>query len=432
MHILHKPSLWGQRLRSIRFWILTGLFFLIPLFILPFSLDVHEINKQTLLVIGVCLATLACLGVQMIEKRVTYKRGSLNLIVLALLVTIFCSAWFSDAPFLSWVGSSKQEYTSFVSFVAYSILFFLVVNIMKNAKERATLYFWMILSALLSGALGFFVMMGVSFFSFELADAQVFTTVGTINAFVIYLVTMTVLATGLFLYHSKHTPVLPEGKMGIATRVLVFLLMIQAFLVLLLVNYWMLWLLFIIGLVILSLLALSRKHAFSYSFKFVLPVLLIVASFAFLWIPSPFTATVPAEVTPGFSESQSILVSTLETEGYWFGSGPGTYAFDFARYHSEDLNASTFWNTRFNHGFSFVQTVVPTMGLATTIVFAGFVLLLLFKAGKASLWGRGGSFLASMNPLFAAWLILCLSFFLFSANTTLLFLFFGLFRHFLD
>ena len=95
--------------------LLYTLIFLIPLFFLPFTLDVLEINKQTLLLVLTFAAALTWIGSMLFAKKFHFQRGWINIFPVLFLVTLALSAKHSASPYISWVGTSMQEYSSFLT-----------------------------------------------------------------------------------------------------------------------------------------------------------------------------------------------------------------------------------------------------------------------------------------------------------------------------
>ncbi|MBI4713837.1 hypothetical protein HY771_01480 [Candidatus Uhrbacteria bacterium] len=56
-------------------WLLYVIIFFTPLFFLPFTLDVLEINKQTFFLILTFASALTWIAGMMVQKRFTFRRG---------------------------------------------------------------------------------------------------------------------------------------------------------------------------------------------------------------------------------------------------------------------------------------------------------------------------------------------------------------------
>src|SRR3989338_6819964 len=112
------------------------LIFFLPLFFLPFTLDPLEFNKQTLLLILTFAAALSWFGSMLLARRIEFKRGLINVLPVFLIVGIVFPALYSVAPYVSWVGSHRQEYTSVLTLVACALLFYIIVNVFTDRKTH--------------------------------------------------------------------------------------------------------------------------------------------------------------------------------------------------------------------------------------------------------------------------------------------------------
>src|ERR1700733_12334981 len=79
--------------------------FLVPLWLMPVTLDVLELNKQTLLVMLTVVALIAWLGKGIVEKRLTFSRSWLHIVVAIFLVGYLITSLFSGDRYLSLVGN---------------------------------------------------------------------------------------------------------------------------------------------------------------------------------------------------------------------------------------------------------------------------------------------------------------------------------------
>lgn len=398
-------SHWSSHLLSATRGLLYSLIFLFPPFFLPFTLDTLELNKQTLLLILTFSAALTWIGSMLLTKRFAFRRGWIQFFPLALVVVFGISAWFSSAPFLSWIGGSTQEYTSFLTIAALSILFYLVVNVLDEQKVYRRIQWLLIASAVLVAAISLTDLF---------VGKTIFNTIGTLNAVGIFLVVVSLFALSIWI----------SQRLTLWLRGLIVLLSLLTFAYLAIIDYWLLWLLLEVGLALMFAFVFFRARDFSSVARFILPVLLFICALPFwLWLGSLAPAKIPAEVTLNQIASQEIVSRALETVSSFYGSGPGTYLFVYAEHHSPLVNQTEFYDTRFDRASSLFLTLLPTVGIAGFVIF----FLFLFAIGVRSLvflirrtsedWS--GAFAA-----FIPWSILVLAAGLYHFNVTLMILLF--------
>jgi len=406
--------------------LLYALLFLLPLFFLPITLDILEINKQTLLLVLVFASALLWIGSMMKNKQFVFRRGWINIFPVLLLAGMVVSAFYSVAPYLSWVGSMTQEYTSALTAFGGVILFYLLVNTTHERAAHRIVHFWLLLSAVIVGLVGSLSIMGASVFSFSFAQNLVFNTIGSLSTFAIYLVIMTIFAGALLVSHKKQDALLHNGFLGFVEHLMIVLLFLITFFVLLVIDFALLWLIFSLGIIFLMIFALFRAKDFQSSSKFILPVLLLLLGLPFwFWFSSPFNISLPVEVVQTHTASMGIANSALQSFSSSYGSGPGTYLFDYTMFHDAGINETNFWNTRFDRSSSFYTTLLATTGFIGTGVWLLFILVLALRSLQQIIKPQSREEWLQSFVAFMPWLTLVVASFLYPFNMTLMFLFFA-------
>lgn len=406
-------------------WSMYLLFLLLPLFFLPWNLEILEVNKQTLLVLLTFVGAIAWLGSMIASRTLLMKRGWLNLFPFVLILSVLVSTILSQGGFVSWVGESSQEYTSFLTFAAFGLMFYLVVNLSEDKAVQKSLFCKLLVSSVIAGLIGLSSIYKFYLLPFDFAKVQTFNTVGTLNSLATFLAVMTVFACGLWLAESDKFTFFRAGWKGIAEKAGIFLLSFVTLLVLATVNYWPLYLVLLFGLLLTFAFSITRAKEFRNTTKFVLPMILFVLSLLMIFVNFPFRMSVPAEVTPSLKASWSIAKDSLGGASALFGTGPGTYVFDYAKFHSQDVNTTSFWNVRFDRASSHVLTILPTLGVLT---FAFWLLFVAYVAGRALsrvIRGKAPEEWLGVYVLLPAFASVVFASFLYSSNMTLTFLFFG-------
>lgn len=405
---------------------LYALLGLLPLFYLPVSLEPLEVNKQTLLVLLTCASALAWIGSMVAGHAATVRRGWASLLPVPLLAFTVLSAALSSGPYLSWVGTAGQEYASALSVSAYVLLAALCANLLAGPAQRRVAVTVLLASAAFSGLLGIVGTLGVRVMPLG-AGGMLPNAVGSANAFAIYLAAMAVLGNALFLVHREADAFMYRGKRGAFQHALVFAVSGCAFVMLMTVDYGPVWAVLLAGLLGLFAFAMARARDVGPGNRFVLPFLLMVAAMPFLLLfDRPLPVTLPTEVTPNVSASWEVAKQSLAQDGALFGSGPGTYVYQYGKYRPESVNGTAFWNTRFDRASSFALTALPTYGvlgmLGWLIMLGGGLLLAcgaFMRLRERERWLPSFVFVPALFTLLVA---LCL----YGGNVTLLALAFAL------
>jgi tetratricopeptide (TPR) repeat protein len=186
---------------------------------------------------------------------------------------------------------------------------------------------------------------------------------------------------------------------------------------LILTNNWINWIILLIGSVLNFGLCFWQAGEVNNSKKYLLTAGLTIVAVLFLLIKITTLVSTPAEILPNTTTSVAIIKQTLNKYGWWFGSGPGTYLFDYSEFKPLEINQTNFWDTRFNSGASAFFTFLPTLGVIPTVTFLSFFLitLMFFKKNKAE---------KKSLIIFPPLITVITAFFLYPTNFSLLFLFF--------
>jgi len=396
-----------------------ALVFATPLFFLPLTVDVLELNKQTVLVLLTLTATLAWFASMHVSRTVAFRRGWLNVVPVVAVGVFALAAVFSAAPYLSFIGSMGQQYASVLSVLCYAAVFYLAANLFDQPARQTGVYLALFSAALVAGAAGVLSLFGVNV---PLLGTAAYNTVGTPNALGVFLAVMTVAANAWWVV-ARGTSPLGKGRAGAVIRVLAVLVSLTSLFYLIALDYWVLWTVLLAGLLALFGFVLARPSDVPDVGRLTLPFLLTAFALLFLfWFPSPFHLRVPMEIAPNHRASWQIAVETAK-QAPLLGSGPGTFAFDYVRLRPLEMNQTAFWNVRFDRPASFFLLLPGTVGVLGTVAWLAFVVAVLVAAAGRVLRGRTEE---SSQVLVAgtAWIALLAASFLYSFNITLLLLFF--------
>jgi len=367
-------------------WLLGAGVFLLPLFFLPWTTSVLEFNKQLLILVLAGAALILWLLHVVVSGQLSWRSNPLDKGVVGLLVAVSLATVFSLARFKSLFGLTGNLSDSLVTVLALSIFYFGVVNVFddKGAKVRALVGFSLFL-VLLYGVLQ---MMGVYLFKFSFAMSKAFNTVGSLNSLGV------IAAASLPLFHKSK----PASFMKYLNMAGVFL----ALAVLVILNWWVLWVIAIAGMATVIALdslnpALAGKSGVNVSkfkslnnerggdkntrmSKFLLPmtvivlgVFLMVINFNLSFIKTNF----PIEVAPSFGLSGDVVKAVLKNN-MAFGYGPENFSLAFDQYGAGKLTNTTLSNAKFFDATSQVLNWAVQGGLVALAAFA-FLLWLLAR-----------------------------------------------------
>lgn len=414
--------------QKITSWSVYLLFFLLPLFFLPWSTSVLEHNKQLLLVVLSILALVAWLGQMVMTKHLTFRSGWLNLIPGVFLLAVLISSATSFAGYQSWVGQASQEYTSFLSIAMYVVLFFVLMNNASGTQIQRNILFAVLLSSALAGLVAFFGMFNLIRLPFDFAQSPGFNTVGTLNGLVTFLTV--VMFTGLAMWlvsHQGRDRVIPLGNLGIVMRVLIVIVTLVNLTALIAIDFGVFWIINIIGVLLLAAFGFIQSQEFPNPRKFALPLAVLLISILFLFLPTPLKLKLPIVVSPSYGTSWGITTAALGSNSgnMLFGTGPGTYVYDYLAFKPVAVNASQFWSLSFDRAKSDFLTTFATLGIIGTALWLALMIWVAVKALGRLLFEKDHEEWKMTYVIFVGWALLFVSHLLYSSNLTMEFMLWG-------
>jgi len=396
------------------------LVFLLPILFLPWTLDMLDFNKQTLLVLLVSIALFGRIIKVLISGKLSVNLNKTHIAVLLLFLASLISTIFSLDKYGSFWDWPRVTSESLLSLIGLAVLYFLVSNALSK-KEIITSVIILIVSGMLAGFLGIFQLLGL-FLPFAFAKSASFNTIGSVSNLGIFLAVFLPLLVILEIFTKKRLKII----FGIAIAIT-----LVAFIV---INYLIVWWVVLIGMALVLLFGVLKKDIFDLRWLGLPMFFLTLALFFIILKPQISISSRPMEVFLSQSASFDIVLQTIK-ERPILGSGPGTFVFDFSKYKNINLNQSALWNTRFDGAGSKVLTVLATTGvlglaaflaLLATVIFYGvrFVLIKQNNKNDNFLWIITGGVLI-------AFITQTIVYFLYNSNLSLDFVYFFLLAAFI-
>lgn len=349
--------------------------FLTPLFVLPFTAEVFEFNKQFLFY-GLTLITLLLWLVQSVLSRAfVFRRTILDIPVLVLWVAMLISSVFSLDRRLSFLGDFAFLDGGFLSFTFVVIFFFLLTQL-ADSPARMYRMLWALLSAGFVSTLYFFARVIAA--TRPAWDAKF----GTLVKFVApspVSASIALFAIFLALMVSISFAILVVKKQAWKTDFVSALFFLTGYAALVLIGFKVGWVAAGLGLVLTLVYAIAHLDRVRMAFLSAGFVLAIVAIlFAFLGEPRFLQVPLPVEVTLSPSVSWDIAWNTF-VEGakqFFVGSGPATFVYDFSQFRPESFNLNPIaWSIRFREPYNTLLAVSAEGGLLGLLAFLFVVLM---------------------------------------------------------
>ncbi len=430
-----KESLYDKLIR----WPIYLLALLLPLFFLPNTFEMLEFNKQGFLAVMSALSLLGCLGKYIFNKRAEPVKSPINKCAAIFVGVYFFASLFSLYKYQSFIGIFGQVSSSFLSLFSLVALYYIIINNFSKTRYIRRLIFAFLFSVFIASLAAFLQIFGGSIFNAEELRARTFNTVGTVNAFGIFaslampVISILILINfSLGVARSKARRVVMDwfirSRGSAVERALNIFLVITGILVLaldLVIDSPVIWVSLLVSMALLLLVLIFRAPEFALLGKkspnlmwLVYPSAILVISGVFLFFNSPIKSSYLDETMAPAAGNRSAVTGAL-AESPIFGSGPGTFSLDYARYKPKEVNESQIWNIRFDRANSYISNLLAETGAAGLAAFLALVLAALIfgvldvlKSKVDVYWFLKLSFLSVI-------MILSVSKFLYTSNLTL-------------
>lgn len=396
-------------------WCLYASVFLMPLFFLPFTTNVLEINKLMLLLVMASIGMVAWLLGVVSSGYLAWRNNPIDKGLLILLGAFITSAIFSIDSFRSIFNFSNSVSNTLVSISALTIFYFLIVN---NAEDRGrvirSLAMLSLVFTLLYGLLQIF---GLHIIWLSFAKSKAFNTVGSLNA-------LGILAAVSLPLFSKSRVDLRWLRNLYLEKIGIFIALFLLFIL----NWWVLWTVAISGMVAVVILDNLTGGRFKVN-KFILPMTVVVLGVFMMVVKlnlNQLKTDLPVEVAPSFSLSKDVVVSVLN-ESFIFGYGLENYSIAFDRYGAGRIANSTLFDTRFYDAVSEMLTLIVHGGLVMVVGLLAVllsVILMFWRFNKHTVKSQDRDELNEDVGILASFGAVLATMFLYPFNLTIMFIFY--------
>ncbi|KKS19038.1 MAG: hypothetical protein UU77_C0059G0005 [candidate division WWE3 bacterium GW2011_GWC1_41_7] len=340
--------------------------FLMPVFFLPITSEFFEFNKFALLAVTTSVLLILWVLSMIQNKRVYVTRSVLDVGLVLVLVSFVLSSVFSVHKVSSIFGSYGRWFPSLFSF-AILLAFYYVVSANLRSSLR-TVYYALIAGSTLSTLVAL-----LSYFGIKLGSAVYFQSVNfnlTGSSTTAALVAVVGALLAMILMIRTNTQAI---KMFLLQAVALNMLGVA------LLGTWQIWTVFAVGL--LAAFYFLPGDTIRSNKTLLLALGGIFTAFVLIFA-MPTTREVlvnsnyPREITLPAKESQVVAFSVLRDYPL-LGSGPSTFYLNYPNYKSLAMNATTYWNVRFDKPFSEAFNILSSLGLIGILMTALFAVRLL-------------------------------------------------------
>jgi len=424
---------------------------LVPLWLLPFSYEVFEFNKQFLLALLVSVAFFCWIArMVLVDKELKFKKTPLDIFVAVFIFVAILSAIFSADRGSSIFGFYGRFSDGLIGLINLAVLYFLITNNIesKNHLLRTLMwsFFFVILITYLSifgvlakiqGMLGEFkggegIFKGLSLPQVMLGNG--FNPVsGSMEGLAVFLAVIIVfLVTRCLIWQIKHSKL---------SLIINYLLLIASLVLLIIIDFTAAWIVLLVSLALFLAMALWKRMFRERAGRLMFPILLIILAGVFMlidtakltpkespWLPTGQALNLPQERVLSQGESWGIGARAAigGVKNGFLGTGIGTFFHDFSKYKSLKWNSSELWQMRFDRPGNYISEILGTMGflgILSYLVLIGMFLLISWMLLSLNRRETKRETDAKQLPLLMAFVALVVSQFVYYQNTFLAFAF---------
>lgn len=391
-------------------WVVSVGIVLMPLFFLPFTTGPLEINKQLLLILFSGLALVMWLVGVVSSGYLKWRYNNFIKPVGAIVLATLLATIFSFTKFKSLYGLPNSLSDSFVSIVALAVMYFLIVNTYDDKGKKIQIL--LAVSVSVAFVYGVLQLLGVYILRLPFTTSRIFNTIGSPNALGV------LAAVSLPFLHklNYNLPLVKNHWSKVATVLAVVILVI--------LNWWVLWTIAIVGMFALVALESMNSKTFKIA-QFIVPLMIIVLGVFLMVVKSELSfikKNLPAEVSPSFNLSSKISGSVLK-ERFIYGYGPENFSLAFDKHGSTVLSSTSLAGIRFYDSTSEFFNFLVHGGMILVLAILFFVAFVAWNIIRAQIKDTNDS---SHTGVMATMMALIVALFLYPFNIGLMFFLFAM------
>jgi tetratricopeptide (TPR) repeat protein len=343
--------------------------FLLPILFLPWTADVLDFNKQTLLIWLGFVALFAWMLKVLIYGKFEVNINKIHIVVGVLFLIYSLATLFSVNRYGSFWGWPQSSSESLLSVIGLAIFYFLVSNAFSK-KNIFTGVIILFISAIIAEIIGVFQLIGLFIVPFAFAKSISFNTIGSAGSLGFFTAILLPLTITMLIISKKWW------------KALFALQLVLSALILFLVGYSIIWWAVIFGSAFVMIFGIMKRNIFDGRWMAV-PMFFLAISLFFVLL-SPQLLGISQRANEIFLSQKASLDMSLRAikERPIFGSGPGTFSYDFLKFKDPSFSQSSMWNVTFNQASSKVLNDLASVGVLGLIALLAFMAFPIFYGIK--------------------------------------------------
>jgi len=347
-----------------------ALMLLMPILFLPWTSEVLDFNKQTVMLFLVFISLFAWMVKVLVSGEFKINLNKTHIFIGVLFLAGLFSTIFSVYQYGSFWGWPQSTVSSLLTVLSLCILYFLISNTFSK-KEILTSAIILSCSFVIAQLYGVFQLFGLYAIPFDFAKTASFNTIGTAGSLGFLSAILLPLAIILLIASKKWWKVLFGAQLALS----LFIFFV--------VNYSIIWWAVIAGSAIIMIFMALRRDIFDGRWMS-LPVFFLAISLFFVLL-NPSIPGMGQQTNEVFLSQNTTLQIAWQTIKQMpiFGSGLGTFSYDFSKFKTADFSASSLWSVTFTRGASEILSNLAMTGVLGTLAFIALIGFVIFCAIKS-------------------------------------------------
>jgi tetratricopeptide (TPR) repeat protein len=349
--------------------------FLTPIFFLPWTSDVLDFNKQALLILLGFAALFAWMLCVLISGRFELNVSKIHIVVGVLFLIYLLATLFSVNRYGSFWGWPQISSESMLTLIGFVIFYFLISNTFSK-KDILTGAIVLSVSALIAEIIGVLQLFGLFIIPFSFAKAISFNTIGSVGSLGFFAAILLPITITMLIISKKWW------------RLLFIAQLILSALILFLVNYSIVLWGVIVGSAIVMIFGIMKRNIFDGRWMALPMFFLAVSIFFILLNPQiPWISQKANEIFLSQKASLGISISAIK-ERPIFGSGPGTFSYNFLKFKDPSFSQSSLWSVIFSQATSKVLNDLASTGIVGLIALLALMAFPVFFGIKSLIFDK--------------------------------------------
>jgi len=346
--------------------------FLVPIFFLPLTSEVLDFNKTILFYILVALAAVFWFADFSTNNDKKIKKSPLSTPLIVFSIIFLVATVFSYQLKYSLLGQANYYHHSLLSIVFFLIFLFVLINTIKEKKEIKRWLYILVFASILSSVYYLIKIFGLNILPWDFSQQISFNFFSSsIQGYAVYISLMSLLGFVLTILNWVKWQRILLSFYVLLNLVILFLMDINTG-----------WYALIIGfLILLFFFSVRQKEVKAKWISLSALIIALAILMIFFNANSLYNIGLSDDISLSQESSLKITKGSLSKNAL-FGSGPGTFYYNFFRFRPLSFNNTTYWDLNFIKAGSEWWQIISTLGILGFFSFLSLIIFFSFSLVK--------------------------------------------------